>query len=75
MEGMELWRPDWFKIMKGCVFDNVHANELVTITNETASCAASALRYLNEREFYHNNGAAERELLIVLGRNDAAKRT
>lgn len=66
MRGMELWRPDWVKIMKGCVFDHMDANELVQITRETARLAQSALREQNAHDFYHNNGAAERELIDAL---------
>lgn len=66
MMGMELWRPDWFKIMQGCCFDNMRANELVSVTNETARLALSALKEKNAVDFYHNNGAAERELAIVV---------
>lgn len=64
--GMELWRPDWFKIMKGCTFDNLHANELVSVTKETARLALSALRQKNAEDYYHNNGAAAGELQRVL---------
>lgn len=66
MQGMELWRPDWFKLMKGCCFDNMRANELVSITNETARCAMVALQKINAEDYYHNNGAAERELAKAL---------
>lgn len=64
--GMELWRPDWFKIMKGSTFDNLHANELVSVTKETARLALSALRQKNAEDYYHNNGAAAGELQRVL---------
>lgn len=66
MRGMELWRPSWAKIMEGYCFDNPNADELVTITNETARLALSALETQNAQDYYHNYGAAASELIKVL---------
>ena len=66
MQGMELWRPDWFKLMKGSVFNHMQANELVTVTHETARLALGVLKAQNERDYYHNYGAAADELREVL---------
>lgn len=64
MRGMELWRPDWEKIM-GCQADP-NANELITITRETASIAMCALAQQNREDAYNNVMAAERELFDAL---------
>jgi hypothetical protein len=64
VRGMELWRPDWAKI--NGEYGRVDAGELVSITKETARLAASAIRSQNERDYYHNYAAAERELTAVL---------
>lgn len=67
---MELWRPDWPEIYKGsaayqsCMPDV--ANALIPVTRETLRLALSALRAQNEQDYYHNYGAAERELHQVL---------
>lgn len=64
--GMELWRPAWQKIMEGCCFDNPDAEELVSITHETAKLALAALESQNAQDYYNNYGAAENELIKVL---------
>lgn len=66
MRGMELWRPDWVKIMEGAVFDNPNASELVEVTHETARLALSAIRYLMAQDAYHNYAAAASEIHKVL---------
>lgn len=72
MRGMELWRPDWVEIMKGCCFDNPRASELVSVTQETARLALSAIKEQNARDYYHNFGAAARELQTVVEMSEAA---
>lgn len=69
-QGMELWRPDWFKVMEGCTFNedgrNNDANELVSITKETAKLALLAIKTQCETDYYHNYGAAKIELIHIL---------
>lgn len=69
-QGMELWRPDWFEVMKGCAFpveNHLHANELVSVTRETARLSLGALSNIMAQDYYHNHGAAAEELKHVLG--------
>lgn len=61
-------RPDWNKVMADCGGAHPDDNELVIITRGTARLAASTLRAQNAADFYHNYGAAEREVLAVLER-------
>jgi hypothetical protein len=42
-------------------------NDMVQITKGTARLARAALHAQNETDYYHNFGAAERELLTALG--------
>jgi hypothetical protein len=69
-QGMELWRPDWVEIYRVRPYEcNVMpdiAGELLTVTRETLRLAQSALRKQNEEDYYHNYGAAEREIDRVL---------
>lgn len=64
--GMELWRPDWVRLMADCGGVEMDANELVSVTRETARLAETALRAKNAEEYYHNYGAAEREIQRAL---------
>jgi hypothetical protein len=45
----------------------------VQITRGTARLARAALKAQNETDYYHNFGAAERELLTALDSDSAAK--
>ena len=64
--GMELWRPDWYRLMKDCGGASTDSEELVSITRYSAQLALSALRKQNEEDYYHNYGAAEKELKNAL---------
>ena len=64
--GMELWRPDWANLMREYGGASPDAEELLSITRETARLAMSALRDRNATDYYHNNGAAEKELANAL---------
>lgn len=64
VEGMELWRPDWFKLDPST--QDMRANELVTITRGTAKVAIACCQMAMEQDYYHTTGAAERELRRVL---------
>lgn len=68
MQGMELWRPDWFKLDGGG--EPMDANELVTVTRGTARRAMNALRAEMAQEYYHTTAAAARELSDALGRTE-----
>lgn len=46
--------------------DEMDASELISITRGTARLAMSALRDRNAADYYHNSGAAERELRDAL---------
>lgn len=69
-QGMELWRPDWCEIYRvrgyECRVMPDVAGELLTVTRETLRLALSALDKQNAEDFYHNYGAAARELRRVL---------
>lgn len=39
---------------------------MVTISREAAECAATALRKINEEDYYSNNGKAQREIEMAL---------
>lgn len=71
-QGMELWRPDWVAIYRvpgyssHCrVLPDV-AGEILTATRETLRLALAALDEQNARDYYHNYGAAAKELRHVL---------
>lgn len=66
MRGMELWRPDWVNLMTGCGGVKMDANELVSVTRETARLAMSAIQKQNAEDYYHNFGAALHELRDAL---------
>lgn len=69
-QGMEPWRPDWFRVMANCAFNqdgsHVDANELVSVTRYTAELALSAVQKQCAEDYYHNYGAARSELTNVL---------
>jgi hypothetical protein len=56
--------PDWREIMgqQGTLADN----EVLLVTRGSLSCAAAALRTINSEDYYHSNGAAEREIRAAL---------
>lgn len=62
---MELWRPDWTRLMGEQ--NHPDAEELVTVTKETARLSLSALNAQNEQDAYHNYMAAAEELRHVVG--------
>lgn len=59
-------RPNWRKVYRGVAHTYDRDNELVPITRETLRLAAGALREQNRRDYYHNYGAAEREVQDAL---------
>lgn len=59
-------RPDWNEIYKDCVGGGERPNELVSVTRETLRLSQHALRKMNEDDYYHNNGAAEQEIIAAL---------
>lgn len=61
--------PDWNVVLGDCGGANPDDNATVTITRGTARHAASALRRINEADYYHNNGAAERELRAAMSKS------
>jgi len=63
---MPVTRPDWNKIYEGQGSGLPRAREMVMVTRETARLAQSALGEQNARDYYHNYGAAQRELIDVL---------
>jgi hypothetical protein len=58
---------DWNEVMAGYGGARPDDNDLVQITRGTARLARAALHAQNETDYYHNYGAAERELLTALG--------
>jgi hypothetical protein len=58
---------DWNEIMRGYGGARPDDNDMVQITRGTARLARAALHLQNETDYYHNFGAAERELLAALG--------
>jgi hypothetical protein len=58
---------DWNEVMKEYGGARPDDNDMVQITRGTARLARSALKAQNETDYYHNFGAAERELLTALG--------
>jgi len=67
LRGMELWRPVWCDIIDDA---KPRSQELCSVTLETARLALSAIREQNMRDYYHNYGAAARELREVLDREN-----
>jgi hypothetical protein len=60
-------RPVWAEVYRNCVHTpSWKDQELVAVTRETLRLAQSALRQLNAADYYHNYGAAEREIIEVL---------
>jgi hypothetical protein len=68
---MTIQRPDWNDLYKDCVGGGERPNELVLVTRETLRLAQLPLRKMNENDYYHNNGAAEREIMETLQMKDA----
>ena len=64
--GMELWRPDWFKVYGSSFAVDHRANDLVSVTRETARVALEAVYKVSEKDYYQNAGIAMRELKKVL---------
>lgn len=60
-------RPNWDKVM-GAGGARSDDNHLVAVTKGTLRLAGSALREQNRRDYYHNYGAAEGEVLSALRR-------
>jgi hypothetical protein len=58
---------DWNEVMRGCGGARPDDNDMVQITRGTARLARAALKAQNETDYYHNFGAAERELITALG--------
>ena len=58
--------PDWTDIYSGTAHLPDRDNELILVTRETLRLALNALRKMNEDDYYHNNGAAEREIMEAL---------
>jgi hypothetical protein len=58
---------DWNEVMRGYGGARPDDNDPVQITRGTARLARAALHTQNEFDYYHNFGAAERELLTALG--------
>jgi hypothetical protein len=61
------WRPDWSKVYDGSNRDFGVAQQLLLVTRETLALSRSSIRQCNEQDYYHNRGAAERELTALLG--------
>lgn len=59
-------RPDWFKVLGETSGARPDDNELTEVTRGTLRHAAGALRTMNADDYYHNNGAAEHEIIDVL---------
>jgi hypothetical protein len=60
-------RPDWSKVYDGSNRDFAIAQQLLLVTRETLALSRSSIRQCNEQDYYHNRGAAERELTALLG--------
>jgi hypothetical protein len=60
--------PDWGHILGWPEDKRLADNELLLVTRGSLSCAASALRALNADDYYHTNGAAEREIRAALAK-------
>jgi len=60
-------RPIWRNVMQDVAGGaQKRDQELVTVTRGTLRHAESALRSLNAADYYHNNGAAEAEIVDAL---------
>lgn len=64
-------RPNWIEVYRNVAHTYDRDDELVIVTRETLRLAASAIREANYRDYYHNFGAAEHEILEVLGEKNA----
>jgi hypothetical protein len=60
-------RPDWGRVYRGVAHTPDRDNDLIPVTRETLRLAMHALQKQNGEDYYHNYGAAERELYAVLG--------
>jgi hypothetical protein len=56
---------DWNEVMDGYGGARPDDNDMVQITKGTARLARAAIHEQNEFDYYHNFGAAERELLTA----------
>jgi hypothetical protein len=56
---------DWNEVMQGYGGARPDDNDMVRITRGTARLARAALHAQNETDYYHNFGAAERELTAL----------
>jgi hypothetical protein len=59
-------RANWINVYRETAHIYDRDNEMVYITRETARLAKSALDRQNESDYFHNYGAAARELSEVL---------
>lgn len=59
-------RPIWKNIYDGSPHQDDNDQELVSVTRETLRLASSAMRKMNEEDYYNNNGAAEQEINSAL---------
>lgn len=71
MMGMELWRPDWFKLAPGV--SDMRANELISVTRGTAQIASALMREAMSQDYYHTTAAAARELQHALSTQERNK--
>lgn len=60
-------RPNWKDIYDGTAHQENNDQELVSVTRETLRLASTAMRKMNEEDYYNNNGAAEQEINSALG--------
>lgn len=65
--------PNWKDVYKDSVHTYDRDDELVVVTRETLRLARSALRMLNEEDYYFNNGTAEREIIDALASRNGRK--
>ena len=59
-------RPIWADVYEGCVHTPDRDQFLYSITRESLRLAASVLRKQCEEDYYHNYGAALREIQLAL---------
>lgn len=59
-------RPNWKEVYRDSAHTERNDDMLVLVTRETARLALSVLREQNRTDYYHNYGAAERELSSIL---------
>jgi len=59
--------PVWAQVYQGCAHTpDWRDQELIAVTRHTLHLAHSALQAQNARDYYHNYGAAEREIANAL---------